>query len=80
MKRTLGMVSKFILIFFLSDVKHKRFIFPPKNIRERVKCEDEMRSVGPYLALSVFIWHYYSLGNKFWHAKISDNSNIKFNQ
>lgn len=30
--------------------------------------------------LSVFIWHYYSLGYKFWHVKISDNNDIKFNQ
>lgn len=37
-------------------------------------------SVGPYLALSGFIWHYYSSGNKFWHVKISNNSDIKFNQ
>lgn len=37
-------------------------------------------SAGPYLALSVFIWHYYSPGNKFWHVKISDNNDIKFNQ
>lgn len=35
---------------------------------------------GPCLALSLFIWHYYSPGNKFWHVKISDNSDIKFNQ
>lgn len=91
MRCTLCMVSKFILIFFFSpsNVKHKCFIFR-KRKRERANtfemengCDRVVRqrwSVGPYLALSVFIWHYYSPGNKFWHVKISDNSDIKFNQ
>lgn len=77
MKRTLGMVSKFILIFSPPMSNTNVSFSGKKEIESKMM---RMRCVGPYLALSVFIWHYYSLGNKFWHAKISDNSNIKFNQ
>lgn len=95
MKCILCMVYKFILIFF-SNVKHKCLIFRKKESKRASKYIRNGQwlwqgrpsggglrqrwSVGPYLALSVFIWHHYSPGNKFWHVKISDNNDIRFNQ
>lgn len=80
MRYTLCIVSKFILIFVL-QCQTQMFHFEGKKRGLWQGCpgggEAEMK---PYLALSVFIWHYYSPGNKFWHVKISGNSNIKCNQ
>lgn len=88
MKSTLCMVSKFILIFLqcqtqMFHFQKKRaseYIWNGERLWQRRRWAEQRWSAGPHRALSVFIWHYYSPGNKFWHVKISDNNDIKFNQ